>query len=40
MEQELQFEHQLAPELLTEIEEWEQQDNEPAEYYFSIQTRI
>ena len=36
MEQKLQFEHQLAPELLAEIEEWEQQDHdEPAEYYFS-----
>lgn len=36
MEQKLQFEHRLDPELLAEIEEWEQQEHdEPAEYYFS-----
>ena len=36
MEQKLQFEHQLDPELLAEIEEWERQDqDEPAEFYFS-----
>ena len=36
MEQKLQFEHQLDPELLAEIEEWEQQEqDEPSEFYFS-----
>ena len=30
------FEHEIDPELLTEIEEWEQQEHdEPEEYYFS-----
>ena len=36
MEQKLQFEHRLDPELLAEIEEWEQQEHDgPEEYYFS-----
>ena len=36
MEQKTQFEHLLDPELLAEIEEWEQQEyTEPEEYYFS-----
>ena len=36
MEQKTQFEHLLDPELLAEIEEWEQQKHtEPEEYYFS-----
>ena len=36
MEQKSQFEHQLDPELLEEIEEWEQQEHTgPEEYYFS-----
>lgn len=36
MEQKSQFEHQLNPEFLAEIEEWEQQEHdEPEEYYFS-----
>ena len=30
------FEHEIDPELLAEIEEWEQQEHdEPEEYYFS-----
>ncbi|WP_347072212.1 hypothetical protein [Intestinimonas butyriciproducens] len=30
------FEHEIAPELLAEIEEWEHQEHtEPEEYYFS-----
>ena len=36
MGQKLQFEHRLDPELLAEIEEWEQQEHDgPGEYYFS-----
>ena len=36
MKQKSQFEHLLDPELLEEIEEWEQQEyTEPEEYYFS-----
>ena len=36
MKQKSQFEHLLDPELLAEIEEWEQQKHtEPEEYYFS-----
>ena len=36
MEQKTQFEHLLDPELLAEIEEWEQQEHTgPEEYYFS-----
>ena len=36
MKQKSQFEHLLDPELLAEIEEWEQQEHtEPEEYYFS-----
>ena len=36
MAQNTQFEHQLDPELLAEIEGWEQQDQDkPAEFYFS-----
>ena len=36
MKQKSQFEHLLDPELLEEIEEWEQQEHtEPEEYYFS-----
>ena len=31
-----QFEHEIDPDLLAEIEEWEKADHdEPAEYYFS-----
>ena len=36
MAQNTQFEHQLDPELLAEIEGWEQQhQDKPAEFYFS-----
>ena len=31
MEQKLQFEHRLDPELLAEIEEWEQQEHDGPE---------
>lgn len=34
MEQKSQFEHQLDPELLAEIEEWEQQEHDEPEGYF------
>ena len=35
------FEHEIDPDLLAEIEEWEKADHdEPAEYYSPIQTRI
>ena len=41
MEQKSKFEHQLDPELLAEIEEWEQLEHtEPEEYYFSNQTQL
>lgn len=36
MNENKEFEHEIDPDLLAEIEEWEKADNdEPAEYYFS-----
>lgn len=36
MKKEIQFEHEIDPELLEEIEEWKQQEHdEPTGYYFS-----
>ena len=36
MSKKKRFEHEIDPELLAEIEEWEQQEHdEPEEYYFS-----
>ena len=36
MNENKEFEHKIDPDLLAEIEEWEQQEyDEPAEYYFS-----
>ena len=36
MNENKEFEHEIDPDLLAEIEEWEMADHdEPAEYYFS-----
>ena len=36
MNNDKKFEHEIDPDLLAEIEEWEKVDHdEPAEYYFS-----
>ena len=36
MNENKKFEHEIDPDLLAEIEEWEKADHdEPAEYYFS-----
>ena len=36
MNENKKFEHEIDPDLLAEIEEWEKTDHdEPAEYYFS-----
>ncbi|MEI3122779.1 MAG: hypothetical protein V8S81_03055 [Oscillospiraceae bacterium] len=36
MNENKEFEHEIDPDLLAEIEEWEKADHdEPAEYYFS-----